>query len=367
MAPVIPPEVVELLPPDLQAQIPLYDETLQPNLYASDAICLAAAFTAVLLRLYARRLKGQRLGWDDYMIIIALFFTTIFVSLCIFVAAYGMGRHTIVTVLEHPERVVPFAKATLAAGVLYNPALVCTKVSILLLYHRLFPGRRLKWACVAVGAFTVAYSLTAVMTNIFQCVPVESNWDKTLVPTCVDLGAELVAVSSLNVVTDAAILCLPMPVIWGLKTSARRKLQLTSMFLLGIFVVAVSIIRVTYVSGVSFSDGFWVNTFPSMWSVVESCVAIVAACLPCLRPVFNLLLHGDPEGSTRQRGTNDDGPSGKGLHDRDLVTIGGHRIPMKNMPSRGTEGSYTLAASHDQSQLSGSFERLRDSGGSWSR
>lgn len=72
MAPVIPPEVVELLPPDLQAQIPLYDETLQPNLYASDAICLAAAFTAVILRLYARRLKGQRLGWDDYMIIVAL-------------------------------------------------------------------------------------------------------------------------------------------------------------------------------------------------------------------------------------------------------------------------------------------------------
>lgn len=287
------------------------------------------------------------------------FFTIVFVSLCIFVAYYGMGRHTIVTVLEHPERVVPFAKATLAAGVIYNPALVCTKVSILLLYHRLFPGKRLKWACIGVGAFAVAYSITAIMTNIFQCVPVESNWDKTITPHCVDLGAELVAVSSLNVLTDAAILALPMPVIWRLKTSPRRKLQLMSMFMLGIFVVIVSIIRVTYVSGVSFSDGFWVNTFPSMWSVVESCVGIVAACLPCLRPVFNQLIHGDTEGSTRKKGSSG-GPSGHGLPDRELVTIGGHRIPMKNVSSGTSQGSNTLAATQGHSQLNGSFERLRD-------
>ncbi|KAK8045562.1 hypothetical protein PG993_005586 [Apiospora rasikravindrae] len=357
MAPPIPPETVQLLPPELQAQIPLYDENLQPNLYAADAICLVAAYIAVTLRLYARRLKVQPLGWDDYMILVALLFTTVFVSLCIFVAAYGMGRHTIVTVLEHPERSVPFAKATLAAGVIYNPALVCTKISILLLYHRLFPGKRLKWACVGVGTFTIAYSITAIMTNIFQCVPVESNWDTTITPHCVDLGAELVAVSSLNVVTDAAILCLPMPIIWRLKTSFRRKLQLTSMFLLGIFVVAVSIIRVTYVSGVSFSDGFWVNTFPSMWSVVESCVAIVAACLPTLRPVFNLLIHGDPEGSTRQKGTSGGPP------DRNIVTIGGHSIPMKNVPLQGTNRSNTLAVSQDPSQLGSSFERLRDNDG----
>ena len=68
----IPPEVVAALPPDLQAQIPLYDENLQPNLYVSDGICLVAAITAVTLRLYSRRLKGQHLGWDDYMIIVAL-------------------------------------------------------------------------------------------------------------------------------------------------------------------------------------------------------------------------------------------------------------------------------------------------------
>lgn len=68
----LPPEVVAQLPPDLQEQVPLYDETLQPNLYISDAICLFVAIMAVILRIYARRLKQQILGWDDYLIIIAL-------------------------------------------------------------------------------------------------------------------------------------------------------------------------------------------------------------------------------------------------------------------------------------------------------
>jgi len=68
----IPPEVIASLPESLREQIPLYDETLQPNLYASAVICIILAFVAVFLRLYARRLKRQALGWDDYMIIVAL-------------------------------------------------------------------------------------------------------------------------------------------------------------------------------------------------------------------------------------------------------------------------------------------------------
>ncbi|KAK9772380.1 hypothetical protein SCAR479_10918 [Seiridium cardinale] len=363
----IPPEVVAALPPELQAQVPLYDENLQPNLYAADVVCLVAAYIAVYLRIYARRLKAQPLGWDDYLIFVALFFTSVFVGLCIFVTVYGLGRHTIVTALEHPERVVPFAKGTLAAGVIYNPALVSTKISILALYHRLFPGKRFKWVCVGVGAFVIAYSITAVMTNIFQCTPVESNWDKSITAHCVNLGSELVAVSSLNVLTDATILCLPMPFIWRLKTDFRRKLQLTCMFLLGSFVVVVSIVRVTYVAGVSFSDGFWVNSFPSMWSVVENCVAIVAACLPVLRPVYNKAVYGDPEG-TDQFGSGKKLSSGPSSYNRHVVTIGGSDIPMGNYsngsgprrPPRGINVTNSTTISRDERLPEGSFERLTD-------
>lgn len=64
--------IIEQLPLYLQGQIPLYKETLRPNIYAAAGICLFLAYISVGLRLYGRRLQGQSLWWDDYMSIVAL-------------------------------------------------------------------------------------------------------------------------------------------------------------------------------------------------------------------------------------------------------------------------------------------------------
>lgn len=71
------------------------------------------------------------------------------------------------------------------------------------------------------------------MVNIFQCVPVKSGWDPTVKGRCVNIGLDLVILSSINVVTDAAILCLPIQQIWKLKMSWTRKAQIGGLFLLG--------------------------------------------------------------------------------------------------------------------------------------
>lgn len=64
--------IVAKLPPYLQEQVPHYEETLRPNIYAATGICLVLAYVSVGLRLYGRRLQGQALWWDDYMSIVAL-------------------------------------------------------------------------------------------------------------------------------------------------------------------------------------------------------------------------------------------------------------------------------------------------------
>ena len=84
-----------------------------------------------------------------------------------------------------------------------------------------------------VGAFVAAYSLTAAMVNLLQCLPINALWDPTVTPTCVNLDVELIIVSSINVITDFSILCLPMPLVWRLNMTTARKLQVTGMFLLG--------------------------------------------------------------------------------------------------------------------------------------
>lgn len=64
--------IIELLPLYLQEQVPYYEETLQPNIYAAIAVSLGLVYICVGLRIYGRHLQGLNLWWDDYTSIIAL-------------------------------------------------------------------------------------------------------------------------------------------------------------------------------------------------------------------------------------------------------------------------------------------------------
>ena len=124
-------------------------------------------------------------------------------------------------------------QTTLAAEILYNPAIATTKLSIILFYRRLFPVRTFVIVLWCVFAFVAAYSTTAALVNLLQCLPIGADWDPNITPKCVNLDVELIILSSINVVTDVAILCLPMPLVWRLQTSRVRKLQVSGVFLLG--------------------------------------------------------------------------------------------------------------------------------------
>lgn len=219
--------------------------------------------------------------------------------------------------------------------------------------------------CIAVGIFVLCYSITTIFTNIFQCTPVDSNWDASIVAHCVDLNTALVVLSSINVLTDFIILVLPMPLIWRLKTSIRRKMQLTSIFLLGIFVSIVSMVRVVYVETLSFTDVAWLNSYAAMWSVVETCVAIVVACLPVMRPVFNQLVHGSPNGAGTNKGS--DGSKGRfgAPNDRHIVTIGGggggsHSYPLNVLPGINVTRTAEVSTSGKYTPPNGSYTKLVD-------
>lgn len=64
-------EIIAQLPLPLQEQVPLYEETLRPNMYAGIGISLFLVYVCVGLRIYGRRLQGISLWWDDHMSIVA--------------------------------------------------------------------------------------------------------------------------------------------------------------------------------------------------------------------------------------------------------------------------------------------------------
>ena len=114
-----------------------------------------------------------------------------------------------------------------------------TKASLLLLYYRIFsPSKRFRLA-VRVGAVVVFcqwFSLT--LATIFQCRPLAAFWNRTILDAnCIDLPRFTIASGVLNLLTDVLILCLPIPMVWGLNTTKTQKFTLTGIFLLGILYV----------------------------------------------------------------------------------------------------------------------------------
>jgi len=276
---------------DIDYQQAHINDDKQPDLYIAGIICLIAAYIFVGLRFLSRKLGGIKLELDDWCIVLALFFSSTFFASTFIYVHYGGGKHAILI-----TKPVPFAKTLLAAEILYNPGIAFTKFSIILLYARIFPKHtnpRFRIVLWSVAGFVLAYTITSMMVNLFQCVPIRANWTPGVKSKCVSFGAELITMAVLNVMTDVVLLCLTMPILWNLRTNRVRKFQLAGMFLLGGFVCVVSIIRSTKVSMISFTDGSWVTADGAMWSLVEHGIAIVSACLPCLRPLIHFIIRGN--------------------------------------------------------------------------
>ena len=111
--------------------------------------------------------------------------------------------------------------------------MITVKFSILLLYHRIFPIPTFKLVLWAVAIFVLCYTIAGTFIVIFQCLPVQSDWNPSINHHCVNFDAELIAIGVLNSVTDFLILGLPIPFLWRLHSSLAYKIQLGGMFSLG--------------------------------------------------------------------------------------------------------------------------------------
>ncbi|KAK7996830.1 hypothetical protein PG989_004870 [Apiospora arundinis] len=298
----IPPETFAALPAELQEQVPVYHETQQPKIRATMGVCLFISYIALGLRLYARRFTKQPFGLDDLFTGLAVFFTTISVGLLAHLTNLGYGRHEIVIVVEHINDFDALNKTIVASIAVYLPVIFCVKASALFLYRRVFPNRILHIICHVVLGFTAAYALTAIFWLTISCLPplpptAEEPVAQLKCPN-MHLGIALLLILITNVLLDAIILCLPLPLIWRLHTSLRNKLQLTLVFTLGSFVFIVSILRVVSVFSLNPMDDNWDSAYVQIWSIAESSVSVVAISLPVIRPLLRQAIYRE-DGSSR--------------------------------------------------------------------
>jgi hypothetical protein len=98
----------------------------------------------------------------------------------------------------------------LIATVFYCAGTGFNKASVLLFYNRIFPSPRLHIAVWVLTFIAVGYSIAGVFANIFACDPVAMIWDPTIKGTCIRRDVFYRAIAALGVLTDFAIVAIPM-------------------------------------------------------------------------------------------------------------------------------------------------------------
>ncbi|KAK3296782.1 uncharacterized protein B0H64DRAFT_456395 [Chaetomium fimeti] len=290
-----------------------------PVVFAVTTATLALATLFVAARIVSRAGIVRRTAWDDYTIVLA-WLLAVFLSMSIDLGTKnGLGRHD--NDIE-PEKLPVLRTCEYVFSILYNPALMATKTSILIFYLRLSKNtlRVLRLASWAVLGIVNVAGVILTFMNIFQCQPTHAAWDiRVQAARCIPLLTEFICSAPVNITTDLAILALPIPVLTGMRLPPRQKTILVMTFALGIFVTIVDVVRIYYlqraidhVPTTSSSDpmatfgrsaGFsWNASFSLMWSAVEVNVGIICACIPTLKPLIIRILPAmlvDPDGTLR--------------------------------------------------------------------
>ena len=133
------------------------------------------------------------------------------------------------------------------------------------------------------------------------------SWDPTILPRKCIAQSTMVKITyvigSCNILTDLIFaIFIPFPMIWHLNTNRRTKAAAMFVISLGALACAGSLARMPYlVNFGSTFDSLWAMAPVALWTVVETEVAIIAACIPSLKPLVKSILASSIVTSFRQR------------------------------------------------------------------
>ena len=121
--------------------------------------------------------------------------------------------------------------------IVYIPAVLFTKMAIILFYRRIFSpqhrnafDRSLRALIVVLCCF---YFATGIV-KIWQCNPRAKIWDKSLPGTCLNASTVLDTSGLFNLLTDVIILLIPIKAVWNMRLSPKRKAGVVAVFTLGL-------------------------------------------------------------------------------------------------------------------------------------
>ncbi|KAB8289667.1 hypothetical protein EYC80_010580 [Monilinia laxa] len=262
------------------------------------AICVAAIVLDLFFfaaRFMSRWIHNTPKGWDDFLMIPALVFSlALAVEGLVGITYCGVGYHVEYIELTAPHKLIRLYKLLIFFPATYAIAVTFPKLSILAMYLRIFTVPFYRMLTYFVIYILVASSTILFMMMLFQCTPVNYFWDKSISGgKChFDIEKLFLYASLPNIITDVAMLVLPLPFVYRLNMTRKMKIGLALTLLTGSSGLATSILRfVSFTRQSIFPDTPRASVNIALYTILETSMYIVAACLPACRPLFNIIRH----------------------------------------------------------------------------
>lgn len=261
----------------------LKDQNHDTQVYTYAVVFTVLTIIAVVVRVTSRHMKNVAVGIDDVLIILALVITTAqTIFICVGVRDYGLGRHLWALT---PEQVVGFEKLWYTVGTLQCTALMLTKISLLMLFHRIFIVPAFRTATKVIGVTMILWWIGTILADCLICIPIKHNWNPEIPARCGNKQLLAIIPPIPWIVTDLAILLMPMPMVYKLHLPGFQRVGLAGLFLLGSFALVSSCVR--YSTLFYQRDDVTYYLIPAtIWTIIESDVTIISTCLIVSRPWF---------------------------------------------------------------------------------
>ncbi|KAL8676402.1 MAG: hypothetical protein Q9186_007076 [Xanthomendoza sp. 1 TL-2023] len=148
---------------------------------------------------------------------------------------HGSGKH----IWDISGRdLMMYNKLTNAIILTYTLVIILTKVSILILYLRLFtPTRSIRNIIHITLWANVLFYISAFFVAIFICNPRDAFWNPYIRVEnvkCLDSAAAKIVSAVFNVVSDCTILVLPISTVWMLQMQRKKKFWTIAIFASGL-------------------------------------------------------------------------------------------------------------------------------------
>jgi hypothetical protein len=203
---------------------------------ATIAVCLPPAILIVWVRMYVSPFVFKTFKWDDALILVSKLAYIAYAV--IILETLKLGSFMDIWNLRLGT-VIQWGQLANTEEILYSVLMFTAKLSVLMLYLRVFVPPRSKntwvyYSILFVIGFNALFYIANTFIEIFSCTPREKIWNPTIPGYCINVYGVIIGTAALNMILDFMMILIPMGVIWQLQMGRKRRVEISIVFAFGL-------------------------------------------------------------------------------------------------------------------------------------